>query len=211
MCFHSQQNKSPEEIAKRFNLNIENVPKNVSGTFNGFEFPKTPIITNERPNKVQMTSWGLIPHWADDTSIRKHTLNARIETLSEKPSFKDVVHNRCLILSDGFFEWQWRDLKGKNKQKYLIQIPNKELFAFAGIWSQWVNPNTGASQNSYSIITTQANEVMAKIHNTKKRMPIILPQNREQDWLDKMSIQDFTHLNINLLTQKIGGYPELFD
>jgi len=211
MCFHSQQNKSPQEIAKRFNLKVKDVPQNVMGVFNGFEFPKTPIITNEEPDRVQLYSWGLIPHWANDTVIRTYTLNAKIETLTEKPSFRDVVNNRCLILSDGFFEWQWRDSKGKNKQKYLIQVPNKELFTFAGIWSEWVNPATGILQKTYSIVTTEANEVMAEIHNIKKRMPVILPEKLEHDWLNKMPIQDFSHLPVELLTSKIGGQPNLFD
>lgn len=211
MCFHSQQNKSPQEIAKRFNLKAKDVPPNVVGVFNGFEFPETPVITNKGPERVQLYSWGLIPHWANNTAIRTHTLNAKIETLTEKPSFRDVVNNRCLILSDGFFEWQWRDSKGRNKQKYLIQAPNKALFAFAGIWSEWENPNTGITQNSYSIITTEANEVMAEIHNIKKRMPVILPESFEQDWLNERPIQDFTHLSMDLITQKIGGQPSLFD
>lgn len=211
MCFHSQQNKSPQEIAKRFMLDEKNVPQNVQGIFNGFEFPITPVITNEEPDKVQLYSWGLIPHWANNTAIRAHTLNAKIETLSEKPSFRNVLNHRCLILSDGFFEWQWRDSKGKNKQKYLIQVPNGELFAFAGIWSKWINPDTGMPLNTYSIITTEANKVMAEIHNTKKRMPVILPPNMEQDWLNQIPIPEFSHLNIDLITQKIGAQPSLFD
>lgn len=211
MCFHSQQNKSPQEIAKRFMLDEKNVPQNVQGIFNGFEFPITPVITNEEPDKVQLYSWGLIPHWANNTAIRAHTLNAKIETLSEKPSFRNVLNHRCLILSDGFFEWQWRDSKGKNKQKYLIQVPNGELFAFAGIWSEWINPDTGMPLNTYSIITTEANKVMAEIHNTKKRMPVILPPNMEQDWLNQIPIPEFSHLNIDLITQKIGAQPSLFD
>lgn len=211
MCFHSQQNKSPQEIAKRFNLPESHVPEMVTGNFNGFDFPKTPVITNEQPDTVHLYSWGLIPHWAKDSSIRTHTLNAKIETLYEKPSFRDVVNNRCLILSDGFFEWQWRDSKGKNKQKYLIQVPDKELFTFAGLWSEWINPSTGLAERTYSILTTEANEVMSEIHNTKKRMPVILPQKLEQDWLGEMPINDFSDLPIELITQKIGGQPSLFD
>ena len=211
MCFHSQQNKSPQEIAKRFSLKVGDIPQNVTGIFNGFEFPKTPTIINNEPKTVQLSSWGLVPEWADSSFTRSHTLNAKIETLTEKPSFRDVINNRCLILSDGFYEWKWRDSKGKNKQKYLIEIPDKELFAFAGIWSDWTNPQTGILHKTYSIITTEANEVMAEIHNIKKRMPVILPKELEQDWLNQMPIQEFAHLPINLITTEIGGQPSLFD
>ena len=211
MCFHSQQNKSPQEIAKRFNIEEDDIPQNVTGIYNGFEFPKTPVITSQEPKQVQLYSWGLIPHWANDKSIRKNTLNAKIETLSQRPSFKDVVNNRCLILSDGFYEWQWRDSKGKNKQKYLITVPNENLFSFAGIWSEWTDPETGISQKSYSIITTEANSVMAEIHNTKQRMPVILPKSLEQDWLQQKPIDHFSHLNIDLIPTRIGGHLSLFD
>lgn len=211
MCFHSQQHKSPQEIAKRFNLEISNVPKNVTGIFNGFDFPKTPIMTNKNPQKVELYSWGLIPHWADSNKLRAGTLNAKVETLRSKPSFSEVINNRCLVLSDGFFEWQWRDSKGKNKQKYLIQVPGNGLFSFAGIWSEWTNPKTGIPEKTYSILTTEANELMSEIHNTKKRMPIILPKNLEQDWLSEYPIQDFAHLDIDLVAKKLGGQPSLFD
>ncbi len=211
MCFHSQQTKSPEEIAKRFHIEISKIPHGVSGIFNGFDFPKTPVISNEDVSKVELFQWGLIPAWAQNDEIKKYTLNAKIETLSEKPSFKNSMNNRCLILSDGFFEWQWRDSKGKNKQKYFISVPDKELFTFAGIWSEWINLVNDQKVKSYSILTTQANELMSEIHNTKKRMPVILPQKLESDWLNEMPIADFRDLNVELIAEKIGGQPSLFD
>lgn len=211
MCFHSQQQKSPQEIAKRFNLNSKNVPLNVTGIFNGFNFPKTPVITDQDRNKVQLFNWGLIPNWSQDDEIKKFTLNARIETLAEKPSFKDSINNRCLILSDGFFEWQWRDSKGKEKRKYLIQVPDKELFAFAGIWSEWTNPETGNVVKSYSIITTEANELMSEIHNSKKRMPLIIPKEREFDWLNAIPIPEVMRdFNRDLIAQEVDAGLRLF-
>lgn len=148
-----------------------------------FDYPKTPVITNENQNKIQLFNWGLIPEWSQDTSIKQYTLNARIETLHEKPSFKNVIQNRCLILADGFYEWQWLTKSGSKKQKYLITLPNNELFAFAGIYSQWVDFDTTVL-NTYSIVTTQANEIMCEIHNTKQRMPVILKKEDEQHWLN---------------------------
>ena len=211
MCFHSQQQKSPQEIAKRFQLDLKNIPSNVSGVFNGFNFPQTPVITNEEMNQVQLFNWGLIPNWSQDDEIKKFTLNARIETLAEKPSFKDAIENRCLILSDGFFEWQWRDSKGKEKRKYLIQVPNKELFAFAGIWSEWTNPKSGNVIKSYSIITTEANELMSEIHNSKKRMPLIVPKEREFDWLNAIPIPEVMRdFNTDLVAQEVDADLRLF-
>lgn len=148
-----------------------------------FEYPKTPIITNANPDKISMYNWGLVPEWASDTSFRHYTLNARIETLNKKPSFKDVIQNRCLILADGFYEWQWLNKSGSKKQKYEITLPNKELFVFAGLFTQWTDSD-GLTMDTYTMITTQANELMSKIHNTKQRMPIILNKNDEQDWLN---------------------------
>lgn len=210
MCFHSQQQKSPQEIAKRFNFDIDQVPENVTGIFNGFDFPKTPVISNENINKVQLFDWGLIPSWSMDNEIRKFTLNAKIETLAQKPSFKDVINNRCLVLSSGFFEWQWRDSKGKEKRKYLIQSTQQEIFAFAGIWSEWINPITGETQKTYSIVTTEANELMSEIHNTKKRMPVILSKANEFDWLNAIPIPDVMKFKFDLQATEITSAPRLF-
>ena len=184
MCFHSKQTKSAQELEHRFDAKFEKAENYVPSIYNGFTFPQTPVITNKDKNKIQLFNWGLIPHWAKDDSIRKNTLNARSETIHEKPSFRQVVNNRCLVLSDGFFEWQWLDEKGKKKQKYEITLPSNELFAFAGLWSEWVDKTTGELINSYAILTTEANETMSRIHNSKKRMPMILSRDNERRWIN---------------------------
>ena len=184
MCFHSKQTKSAQELEHRFDAKFEKAENYVPSIYNGFTFPQTPVITNKEENKIQLFNWGLIPHWAKDDSIRKNTLNARSETIHEKPSFRQVVNNRCLVLSDGFFEWQWLDEKGKKKQKYEITLPSNELFAFAGLWSEWVDKTTGELINSYAILTTEANETMSRIHNSKKRMPMILSRDNERGWIN---------------------------
>jgi len=149
MCFHSKQTKKAAEVESRFNAKIDDVALfNPQSEINGFTFPKTPIITNTKPKLIQHYQWGLIPFWAKDESIKKYTLNAKIETLREKPSYRDAVENRCLIIVDGFYEWQWLDSKGKRKQKYEIGLPNKNLFSFAGIWSEWIDRNSGETLNS---------------------------------------------------------------
>ncbi len=184
MCFHCKLTKKTIQIQNRFKATFDNEEIHIQEQFNAFEHPKAPVITNENPNKIEFFQWGLIPHWAKDTKIQNSTLNARIETIKEKPSFRDCVNQRCLIPADGFFEWQWLDEKGKKKQKYHIYLPNDELFAFAGLWSKWVDKSTGEIFNTYTILTTDANPLMAKIHNTKKRMPVILDSSQEKEWLN---------------------------
>lgn len=187
MCFHSKQSKSAQELEHRFNAKFDKTVQYQPSIYNGFQHPKTPIITNLDTNKIQLFNWGLIPFWAKDESIRKNTLNARIETIEEKPSFRNSINNRCLILADGFYEWQWLDEKGKQKQKYLLSLPNEEAFAFAGLWSEWTDQQTGEVIYTYTILTTVANELMAKIHNNKKRMPVIVAN--EVDWLNGQNLK----------------------
>ena len=139
-----------------------------------------------------------------DEDIKKMTLNAKIETIDEKSSFKNSVNKRCLVIANGFYEWQWLDCKGKSKIKYEIGIDNDNLFAFAGLYSQWVNTITGEIKDTYTIVTTQANELMAEIHNTKKRMPIILKQEDEKKWLNHYPINDFAFpYEVNLVANKL--------
>ncbi|NLN25601.1 MAG: SOS response-associated peptidase [Bacteroidetes bacterium] len=183
MCYHTKQTKSAQELRHRFNSKFDNIEEYRPSVYNGFQHPKTPIITNQKTDTIQLYNWGLIPFWAKDDGIKKNTLNARMETIHEKPSFRNVVKNRCLILADGFYEWQWLDEKGKKKQKYELTLPENQAFAFAGLWSEWVDKSTGEIRYTYTILTTEANELMAKIHNTKKRMPVIVATDTEQNWL----------------------------
>jgi len=183
MCFHFKQSKSAQELQNRFNAKFVKAEDYHPATYNAFQYPETPIITNLQSDEIQLFNWGLIPHWAKDDAIRKSTLNARIETVREKPSFRDSVNNRCLILADGFYEWKWLDSAGKQKEKYEITLPDNELFAFAGLWSKWYNKSSNTQMCTYTILTTAANELMSEIHNTKKRMPVIVSAKNKLDWL----------------------------
>ncbi len=200
MCFYFHQSKTATELLHRFKATFENDSVLLKSDYNAFEFPQIPVITNKNPNTIQLFNWGLIPKWANNRDIRKNTLNARIETLSEKPSFRSSITKRCLIPADGFYEWQWLDAQGKQKQKYDITLPNGELFAFAGLWSEWIDTTSGEIVHSCTIITTQANELMSVIHNTKKRMPVILQPNFENDWLQGQAFQQY---NLDLIANKI--------
>lgn len=200
MCFHSQQTKTATELKQRFKAEIKEGEKIQPSVYNGFDYPKTPIIINKEPNIIQHYHWGLLPSWTEDIKFRAKTLNAKIETLHEKPSYKHYLSQRCLIIADGFYEWQWLDAKGKNKQQFFITKANDEAFAFAGLYNSWLNKNTNEFINTYTIITTEANELMSVIHNSKKRMPVILNPNEEQDYLNG---KELPKINIDLKADKV--------
>lgn len=192
MCYHIIQSKLRKQIERRFKAKfVGKTAYQPSNHLNGFDFPKIPIITTENSELIQNFNWGLIPDWSKSNDIRTLTLNAKIETLSEKPSFKNVIQQRCLVLANGFYEWQWRDSKGKNKVKYQIGIEDEALFAFAGLYSHWKNEQTNEMVNTFTIVTTEANPLMATIHNIKKRMPIILRPEDEINWLNKETVEKF--------------------
>jgi putative SOS response-associated peptidase YedK len=128
----------------------------------------------------EFLKWGYIPSWAKDLKTLKPMINARIETIAEKPFFKSALKTRrCLIPADGFFEWKIDAVTGQKIQTY-IYPSDKRLFAFAGLWDQWVSPD-GEVLRTCSIITMPANSYMDAIHH---RMPAILPVELEQSWLN---------------------------
>lgn len=193
MCFTTTLQKEANQLEKRFRR-IADADAKLYHKLQfevGFTFPRTPVIANNNTDIISLFSWGLQPAWAKDQNFRKNLLNAKIETIKELPSFRNAVNNRCLVIVDGFYEWKWLDEKGKKKEKYHITLPSNEAFALAGIWSEWVDKQTGEILKTYTIVTTQANELMAEIHNTKKRMPVILTPNNEEQWLNGAEIADF--------------------
>ena len=192
MCYRTKLNAQLKAIEDTFEAHFTEPEKYLPNQeINGFSFGVNPIIKNESPGEILAYNWGLIPMWAKDDTIKKMTLNAKIETIQEKPAFRSSVKNRCLIIADGFYEWQWKDSKGKEKQKFLITPRDQDIFAFAGIYSSWKNRFTEELVNSYTIITTEANELMSEIHNNKKRMPVILRANDRLKWLQGAEVQHF--------------------
>ena len=205
MCYHTKLTAQKEEIEKEFNAEYYEPEKYVpQEAINGFSYAKNPVILDEDKGHIIMANWGLIPFWAKDDSIKKMTLNSRIETASSKPAFRNSVKNRCLIIADAFYEWQWLDAKGKEKQKYIIKPTDQEIFGFAGFYSEWVNPSNGENMTTYTIATTEANELMAEIHNNKKRMPIILKKENRNDWLMGDALEKFQFpYEVSLIAQQI--------
>ena len=183
MCYHYSLTKKQEEIMRMIQAEWETPFEPVYHTA-GFGFPQMPVITSDAPGKFQLYKWGIIPHWvkslADADAIRTQTLNARAETIFEKPAYRSYVGNRCIVLADGFFEWM--EYK-KKKYPHYVHLDGFDIFGFAGLFAHWTDKETGEILHTFSIITTDANPLMARIHNVKKRMPVILPQISWNEWL----------------------------
>ena len=180
---------SDEEMVKELVEKLRPFVDNTMYHGSGYAHPKTLIYTDKDLFLPVVSIWGLIPHWVKDNKQRmqfwNNTLNARGETIFEKPSFRDSAkHKRCIIVLDGFYEHH--HFKGKT-YPFLIQKKTKEPFSVAGLWSEWLDKETGELINSFTIITTKANKLLAKIHNNPKlsepRMPVILPEAKVEDWL----------------------------
>ena len=186
MCFHfsiTQQMSTLEQL-----LNVEWQGQEWQPVYhaNGFSFLALPVITAAAPQQLQLMNWGLIPSWIkskeEADKIKTQTLNARSETAFEKPSFRgSMLRQRCLIPADGFYEWM--HLNGK-KYPHYIRFRNQEPFCMGGIYAQWVDRSTGEILSGFSILTTTANPLLEKIHNLKKRMPVIIPANQTENWLN---------------------------
>ncbi len=186
MCFTISIKTTRDAIEKRFNADSSILSDfDFRYFYKAFENPMIPVITQQVPGKVRLMQWGLIPAWAKDMKqagkIRTGTYNARGESLDDKPSFKKAAAGqRCLVLVNGFFEWQ--HLAGQ-KIPWYIQEKRNDLFALAGIYDRWNNPETGQQLQTFSVVTTRANPLMEKIHNSKKRMPVILSSRDESGWI----------------------------
>lgn len=184
MCFHSHHTANAQALKNRLKVSFQEELKFTPfNEVNGFTHPYLPVVTNEAPKDLQLYQWGLLPQWAKDEKFQQNTLNAKLETIAEKPSFKAYELQRCLIPATGFYEWKWLDGKGKAKEKYLIQVEDTSIFCFAGLWSKWIDPISGIQRGTFAILTTEANSLMAEIHNSKKRMPVILDSTAEEEWL----------------------------
>jgi putative SOS response-associated peptidase YedK len=158
------------------------------------------VIQGEQGNKGGFLKWGLVPSWAEDPKIGYKMINARAETLSEKPSFKRLLtRRRCLIVADGFYEWK---RMGSTKQPYHIRLKNGQPFSFAGLWDRW--EKNGEKIQSCTIITTEANKLMKDIHH---RMPVILTKEHEKMWLDRSIGENVKEVLVPFEYHEMEAYP----
>src|SRR6185369_1472675 len=135
------------------------------------------LLVRNKERVAEFLHWGLIPYWAKDRAIGYKLSNARSDTISIKPSFREAFRSRrCLIPASGYYEW--KSIAGK-KQPYLFRMRTDEPFAMAGIWERWEGPQ--GTVYSFAVITTEPNELAATVHD---RMPVIIPRSRFEEWLD---------------------------
>lgn len=178
MCGRYTLGADITELEKRFDLGRQDLHGLITRRYNIAPTQEVLAITNNGGRRAELLRWGLIPHWAKDRAIGSRMINARAETVAEKPSFRTAFkRQRCLIPADGFYEWK-NTPDGKEPMR--IGLKSWEPFAFAGLWEVWRSPDNEVI-TSCAIVTTQANEFMEPIHN---RMPVILPRGAESIWLD---------------------------
>lgn len=164
-------------------LGVEKPPEGVPPRYNIAPTQLAPVITNAEPRRLSLLRWGLIPHWARDDTLGSRLINARAESLTEKPAFREAFRlRRCLVPADGFYEWR---KEGKMKIPYRIVRRDRRVFAFAGLWERWISPDN-IELKTFTIITTQSNAVVSAIH---ERMPVILLPSAYRLWLDT-SVRD---------------------
>lgn len=178
MCGRYTLTATPEELAAAFPNHTP--PADYAPRFNIAPTQQVVVIPNDGQGQMQLFRWGLVPFWAKDPKIGSRMINARGETLPEKPAFRTAFkRRRCLILSDGFYEWQ-KQPDGKTKIPQYIRLASGQPFAFAGLWEVWRPDETASPLYSCTIITTAPNDLVATIHD---RMPVILPRDAYTTWL----------------------------
>ena len=198
MCGRFSLTANEAELNLRFELAGGNAP--YVPRYNGAPTQMMAVITNENPKKLSYFRWGLIPPWAKDISIGNKMINARAETITEKPSFRiPLFSKRCLVPADGFYEWQQDTVK----QPFRIFIKDNPIFSMAGLWERWKSPE-GNIIESFNIITTEANSFMKPIHN---RMPVILKQEDEKTWLASKDSVEILSLLKPYSSEEMDAYP----
>ena len=193
MCFTVNVNLIKEELENRYGATLIDPDKyRPSYYYHAFGLPSIPAVCSGNPSKIQLLKWGLIPSWTksiDEANIiRYKTFNARSESIATKPSFSSSFRSkRCIIPVKGFFEWQ--HIGNEKIPWYIYQFEN-DVLSLAGIYDNWIEDNTGEVFSTFSIVTTEANDLMAHIHNSGKRMPVILSKSSEAQWIDLSITED---------------------
>jgi putative SOS response-associated peptidase YedK len=216
MCFHLAATSAAKTLEARFNAMFpESNLFEPAEEFNAFAHPTLPVIVEGKPDQIELFNWGLVPGWVKDNAMadkmKKATLNARIETAFDKPSFKEPMRfQRCIIPANAFYEWKHEQVRVESrstktitdKTKYKITT-DQEVFAFAGLWDSW------QEWKGFSILTMPANPLMARIHNTAKRMPFILKPENEQKWLDpeRVKLYDIQELIVPFPEEMMRAEP----
>jgi len=182
MCGRFTLSYKAEEL--QLSLGLTDIPTGMEPRYNIAPTQAIPAILNGKERKIDYLYWGLVPSWAKDITIGSKMINARSETIMEKPSFKSAFQRRrCLFLADGFFEWK-KSKQSKSSTPFYFQLRDKSIFALAGIYDIWQQPE-GGELWSGSIITCAANELVSPIH---ERMPVILDRETMWGWLENLPV-----------------------
>lgn len=185
MCGRYTLQTKADKLKKHYNL--ATIPHDVRENFNVAPGQIMPVITetNDSKPKLELMQWGLIPIWAKDPKIGYKLINARDDTIFDKPMWRNVIlKKRCLIPADGFYEWQRPKSTKDLKKPFFIHPKHLDLFSFAGVWESWKD-EMGNEHKTYSIITTEPNKEMRVVHN---RMPVILEPRDEASWLKPSNV-----------------------
>jgi putative SOS response-associated peptidase YedK len=193
MCGRFTLRSSPERIKREFQLQEEPI---VEARFNIAPTQSILAVREiEDEREATLLKWGLIPSWAKDDLMSARLINARSETVAEKPAFREAFkRSRCIIPADGFYEWK---REGAGKQPFFFSLRDGRVFGFAGLWDRWRGPDGGVIE-SCTILTTEANEVLKEVHD---RMPVILHPETYDQWLD-----DDVRA-VESLKELLGPYP----
>ena len=186
MCGRFARRSTREVLADWFGVDLEDLPA-FPASYNIAPQSVQPVVRQGQDSGARefaLLRWGLVPFWAKDVKIGYSTINARAEEAATKPAFREALRKRrCLIPADAFYEWARRD--AKNKQPFAIGLRSGEPYAFAGLWERWC-PKGGEALETFSILTTDANEVLDPIHN---RMPVILEPKDYSRWLEPAAVE----------------------
>jgi putative SOS response-associated peptidase YedK len=186
MCGRFARRSTREVLAEWFGVDLEDQPE-FNQSYNVAPQSVQPVVRLERDGgepEFTLMRWGLVPAWAKDAKIGYSTINARAEEVATKPAFREALKKRrCLVPADAFYEWAKRD--AKTKQPYAIGLKSGDPYAFAGLWESW-RPKEGAALETFTILTTDANEVLEPIHN---RMPVILDRKDYRRWMEPASAE----------------------
>lgn len=189
MCYSNSSTSKNIDLAKKYKKEI---PVSIADEpiffASAFAHPAWRVIT-QNPS-IESMNWGLVPSWFKGENymeIASKTPNARIETLETTASYKGLIQNqRCIIPSTGYFEWQHQ---GKEKIPFFIAPKDTEIFSMAGLFSEWIHPKSHQKMRTFTIITCEAYPFLAAIHNTKKRMPFLLPDSALENWLSPAGLE----------------------
>ncbi len=200
MCGRFVLFSSVRKIAREFDVDPGDIA--FSPAYNIAPTQEILIVLAEERYKLIRSRWGFIPPWSKEANTGYKMINARAETLADKPSFKSAIRkHRCLVVADGFYEWKQ---EGKEKKPFYIHLKSGRPFGFAGLYSYWQSPDGGLICTS-TIITTDANSMMAPIH---KRMPAIIPAGKRGEWLDPELLDErrIMHLLVPYAADELEAY-----